>query len=181
WLEWDPNPHTRDVVQRLLEEEDEDSISRLLLGKRLGFGTSGLRGRMGAGYGRMNDLVVIQTAQGLCSYLLRHFGEVCKSRGVVIGHDHRAQAGVSSVGFAQLTAAVLLSRGFRVHLMGRLAATPLISFGVSLKGACAGVMVTASHNPKDDNGYTGEMAVRSSLPTTLGLLRASRRTLCLGR
>ncbi|CAM9961157.1 unnamed protein product [Choristocarpus tenellus] len=63
------------------------------------------------------------------------------------------QGGLSSEGFAHLAAAVLLARGFRVFLMGGLAATPLVSFGVTLKRACAGIMVTASHNPKGDNGY----------------------------
>ncbi|CAM9980725.1 unnamed protein product [Choristocarpus tenellus] len=62
WLEWDPNPHTRDAVRGLLEDADEKAISRLLMGKRLRFGTAGLRAAMGAGYCRMNDLVVIQAS-----------------------------------------------------------------------------------------------------------------------
>ncbi|CAN0525746.1 unnamed protein product, partial [Laminaria digitata] len=61
------------------------------MGKRLAFGTSGLRGAMGAGFCRINDLVVIQTTQGLCRYLEKEGGEAFKARGVVIGRDHRKQ------------------------------------------------------------------------------------------
>ncbi|CAM9953061.1 unnamed protein product [Scytosiphon promiscuus] len=153
WVRWDPNPRTRATVQRWIEERDEVSARRGLMGKRLAFGTSGLRGAMGPGFCRINDLVVIQTTQGLCRYLEKEGGEEFKARGVVIGRDHRKQGGLSSDGFARLAAAVFVSRGFRVFLMDGTVATPLVAFGVSHTKACAGVMVTASHNPKKDNGY----------------------------
>ncbi|CBJ31711.1 conserved unknown protein [Ectocarpus siliculosus] len=153
WVNWDPNEWTRAIVQGWIENGDLDSARRGLMGKRLAFGTSGLRGVMGPGFCRINDLVVIQTSQGLCRYLEKEGGEEFKSRGVVIGRDHRQQGGLSSAGFANLAASVFISRGFRVFLMDGTVATPLVAFGVSQTKACAGVMVTASHNPKKDNGY----------------------------
>lgn len=68
WLAWDPNPQTRAEIQALVDQGDQQTLSKLL-GQRLKFGTAGLRGQMGAGYARMNDLVVLQTAQvsGLCA------------------------------------------------------------------------------------------------------------------
>jgi phosphoglucomutase len=86
YLEWDRNPDTRAEIQSLVEKGDEQKLEKLL-GSRLEFGTAGLRGTMGAGYSQMNDLVIIQTTQGLAAYLEQV--PEAKSKGVVIGHDHR--------------------------------------------------------------------------------------------
>ena len=112
------------------------------------FGTAGLRGRMGAGYAFMNDLVIIQTSQGLAKYLLE-IDNTCKDKGVIIGFDGRH----NSFRFAQLTANAFLSLGIKVYLFSAVVPTPFVAFAIKTLSATAGVMVTASHNPKDDNGY----------------------------
>jgi phosphomannomutase len=86
YLKWDRNPNTKKEIELLVEQKDDAKLQKLL-GNRLEFGTAGLRGAMGAGYSQMNDLVIIQTTQGLAAYL-DSFPEA-KSKGVVIGHDHR--------------------------------------------------------------------------------------------
>ena len=149
----DPNPETRAVVAQLLNNQDVSEL-RQLLGRRLAFGTAGLRGPMGAGYNRMNDLVILQTTQGVCKYLIQQFGEEeAKRKGVVIGYDHRRLGSLSSLGFARMSAAVLLSQGFRVYLLEDLVPTPFVAFAVKVLGTAAGIMVTASHNPPLDNGF----------------------------
>lgn len=97
----------------------------------------------------MNDLVVIQASQGLASYILSSFPNDARSRGVVIGHDHRH----NSEQFAKLTAAAFLNKGIKVYFYDELVHTPLVPFGIQQLGAVAGVMITASHNPGQDNGY----------------------------
>ncbi len=114
----------------------------------------GLRGPMGCGYNKMNELTVIQAAQGLILYLEEVVGvATAQSQGIVVGYDHRAAGTLNSKTFAELTCAVAIHRGFKVYLFEGLVATPLVPFAINAKGACAGVMVTASHNPKQDNGY----------------------------
>jgi len=147
WLKWDQNPRTRAVIEDLVYTNDVKELQRIML-TRLLFGTAGLRGRMGAGYGQMNELVVVQTSQGLVRYLLE-VEPGAAARGVVVGHDSRH----NSHRFARLAAAAFLSAGVKVFLHGAICATPFVPFTVREKGAAAGVMVTASHNPKEDNGY----------------------------
>ncbi|MCL4141056.1 UNVERIFIED_CONTAM: hypothetical protein GTU68_016705 [Idotea baltica] len=115
---------------------------------RLLFGTAGLRGRMGAGYACMNDLVIIQTSQGLGKYLVSVCPEA-KTNGIVIGYDSRH----NSHRFARLAASAFLMCGIPVYLLGKICPTPFVPFTVMQFKASAGVMVTASHNPKEDNGY----------------------------
>jgi len=103
---------------------------------------------MGPGFSRMNGLTVIQASQGLCTYLLENDPEV-KTKGVVIGHDHRHH----SESFARLTAAVFLSKGIRVIYYHKYVCTPIVPFTVSQYKASCGIMITASHNPKQYNGY----------------------------
>lgn len=125
-----------------------DSASlRRLMHPRIAFGTAGLRGRMEAGFASMNTLTVTQASQGFVSYLLSSGGDV--SRGVVIGYDGRHH----SLHFARLAAATFVHKGVPVRLFTEVVATPLVPFAVLRYGAAAGLMVTASHNPKDDNGY----------------------------
>ncbi|PVG04091.1 Phosphoglucomutase, first 3 domain-containing protein [Serendipita vermifera] len=147
WLKWDGNETTRAEIQRLWDEGRTEELERRLR-KRIEFGTAGLRGRMEAGFSRMNDLIIIQASQGLCNYILNNV-EKSRERGVVVGHDHR----YNSERWAQLTAAVFLQAGFKVYLHRNLVHTPLVPFTVQQTRAAGGVMITASHNPKNDNGY----------------------------
>ncbi|XP_068561291.1 glucose 1,6-bisphosphate synthase [Cebidichthys violaceus] len=153
WLSWDKNRWTRAQVESLVAAGRLDDL-RTRLCSRMSFGTAGLRAPMGAGFNRINDLTVIQSTQGLHSYLCRCFADF-SSRGVVVGFDTRGQedSGCSSQRLAKLTAAVMLSRDVPVHLFSTFVPTPYVPYAVKKLGAAAGVMITASHNPKEDNGY----------------------------
>lgn len=147
WLARDPDSKTRAEVEQLISVNDEAGLTDRF-GTRLAFGTAGLRGLFGAGPNRMNRLVVRETTAGLASYLLENDDEAGR-RGVVVGYDGRRQ----SREFAEDTASVLAGYGIVVHLFDREAPTPLTAYAVIKLGAAAGVMVTASHNPPDYNGY----------------------------
>ncbi|TMW67362.1 hypothetical protein Poli38472_012478 [Pythium oligandrum] len=153
WVAWDVNDGTKRQVQQALDAQDIPTL-RKLFSSRLEFGTAGLRAAMGPGTTAMNDLVIIQTTQGICKYLFDVFGpEEAKKRGMVVGYDHRALDTLNSKRFAELTAAVCVHYGIKVHLYEGFVATPLVPFCIEQTQAVAGVMVTASHNPKADNGY----------------------------
>lgn len=153
WLQYDKNPKTVSMVKDLLKEGAVEALKKCF-SSRMEFGTAGLRAAMGPGTSCMNDLTIIQTTQGFCHYLEESFDNL-KERGVVIGYDARAHppSGGSSKRFASLAAAVFISRGVPVHLFSDITPTPFVPFTVSHLGLCAGIMVTASHNPKQDNGY----------------------------
>lgn len=150
WLKWDKMKRTRKEIEKLIEKEDWETLRERLL-RRISFGTAGLRAAMRAGFDSMNDLVVIQTAQGIAEYLLENYlnGKDRLERGIVIGYDGRH----NSKRYAQLSANVFQLKGFKVNLYGCLVATPFVPFAILKLNALAGVMVTASHNPKEDNGY----------------------------
>lgn len=154
YIAWDTNAATRAAVQAMLDRGDMAALGKAL-GSRLEFGTAGLRGPMTAGYTAMNELVVLQTTQGLAAYLEQTFGAAAAHKaGVAIGWDHRAAAGgLCSQTFALIAAEVLLRRGFRVCLLPGLVHTPLVPYTVQQRKCAAGLMVTASHNPKEDDGY----------------------------
>lgn len=118
----------------------EDSFYR-----DLSFGTGGLRGKLGAGTNRMNEYVVARASQGLANYLL----EACKTPSVVIGHDSRRQ----SEEFAKTAAEVFAANGVHVYFWQELLPVPTVSYAVRELNADAGVMITASHNPAEYNGY----------------------------
>ncbi|MEF1289795.1 phospho-sugar mutase [Vibrio sp. M260118] len=147
WLEKDPDPHTREELQHLIDEkafeELEDRFSQ-----RLEFGTAGLRGKVGCGPNRMNRLVIQETATGLGHYLIEQIQDA-KARGVVIGYDGRTD----SKQFAHDTSSVLTALGIKVFLTHDVAATPIVAFGVKHFNAAAAVVVTASHNPPEYNGF----------------------------
>ncbi|CAA7270161.1 unnamed protein product [Cyclocybe aegerita] len=147
WLRLDPNPHTRKEIRDLWDADNHEELDKRL-SKRIEFGTAGLRGRMEGGWSRMNDLIIIQTSQGLAEYALQQLHQAT-SRGVVIGYDHRHH----SEEWAHITAKVFLTKGFKVHLLHGLNHTPLVPFSIKRLNASCGVMITASHNPKQDNGY----------------------------
>jgi phosphomannomutase len=145
WLAEDPDADTRAELRRLLDAEADDELADRF-GAKLEFGTAGLRGAVGAGPNRMNRVVVIRAAAGLCAYL--------KANGltdgpVLIGYDGRHKSDI----FAQDTAAVVRGAGLDAVLLDRPTPTPVVAFGIRHLEAVAGVVVTASHNPPQDNGY----------------------------
>lgn len=135
----------RELAALTDEKEIEDRFYR-----DLEFGTGGLRGIMGAGTNRMNKYTVGKATTGLGQYLLDNYGsKLCRSRGVVIGYDTRN----NSEYFSRTVADVLSGMGIRVYLHAYARPTPQLSFSVKFWNALAGVVVTASHNPKEYNGY----------------------------
>lgn len=149
WLKWDRNNKTLSEIRHLVDANNWSELKKRLL-NRVTFGTAGLRACMRSGFDAMNDLVVIQTAQGLCHYICQHYKPTeLQQKGVVFGYDGR----YNSQRFAELSATVFVRNGVKVWLYRRLVATPFVPFAIMQKGCLAGVMVTASHNPKEDNGY----------------------------
>ncbi|MFN3198578.1 MAG: phospho-sugar mutase [Bradymonadia bacterium] len=147
WMEADPDPETRAEALALIEADDEEALHGAF-GARLKFGTAGLRGALGCGPNRMNQAHVRWVTAGLADYLLAQVPEAT-TKGVVIGFDARK----GSTAFAEEAAAVLGGRGFRVYLFEMVVPTPLLSHAAARLGTAAGIMVTASHNPPQDNGY----------------------------
>lgn len=140
---------TRDELTLLNPETNVKEIEDRFY-RDLEFGTGGLRGVMGAGTNRMNKYTVGKATKGLGDYLFAIFGrDVCYERGVVIGYDTR----INSEYFAKVAANVLSSLGIRVYLHSHAIPTPQLSFSVKFWNAIAGVVVTASHNSKEYNGY----------------------------
>ncbi len=118
--------------------------------RNLEFGTGGMRGVMGAGTNRMNRYMIRKATIGLGNYLMDRYGaDCCREHGVAIAYDTR----LNSSTFAKEAASVLAAMGIRVWLQRDAAPTPQLSFTVTYVGALAGIVVTASHNPKEYNGY----------------------------
>lgn len=149
WLANDRDPDTRREIEDLVVANNVPELESRLR-HRIAFGTAGLRASMKAGFAHMNALTVLQASQGLANYTLQQrASESSGQRPVVIGHDARH----NSQRFARLAAAAFLHKGFSVLWFGQLVHTPMVPFTVVKYGAVAGVMITASHNPKNDNGY----------------------------
>ena len=151
WLADDPDPATRaelaELIARVEEGVDAEQARADLADRFAGmlqFGTAGLRGELGAGPNRMNRAVVIRAAAGLAAWVRAHDGG-----GVVVGFDARRNSAV----FAADTCAVMEAAGVEAMVLPRPLPTPVLAFAVRHLGADAGVMVTASHNPPNDNGY----------------------------
>jgi phosphomannomutase len=144
WIDQDPDAETVAELEKLISGSDEAGLADRF-GQRIGFGTAGLRGLLGAGPNRMNRVLVAQAAAGISKYLKENFDDPS----VVIGYDARKNSDV----FAKDSAQIFAGFGIRAFLFPELAATPLVAYAVRNLGASAGVMVTASHNPPGDNGY----------------------------
>lgn len=150
WIAQDPDEATRRELTELLSLAEDESTALAELENAfhapLEFGTAGLRGKLGAGPNRMNRVVVQQTAAGLAQYLLAkgHAGE-----SIVIGYDARFNSEI----FAQDTADIFAAAGFTAYIFEHVVPTPVLAFAIRELKTCAGVMVTASHNPPQDNGY----------------------------
>ncbi|MBN9202008.1 MAG: phosphomannomutase [Microbacterium sp. SCN 70-18] len=179
WLAQDPDPETRAELEQLLaaaDDGDADAAADLAdrFGARLAFGTAGLRGELGAGSNRMNRVLVAQAAAGFAAFLRERAGlgetdpadvdtdadghadgdahadaEPARVPTVVVGYDGRRNSRV----FAEDSAQIFAGAGLRAILLPRLLPTPVLAFAVRHLDADAGVMVTASHNPPNDNGY----------------------------
>lgn len=154
WVADDPDPVTRDELAAVLDAVAAgDEAARVDLADRfagiLAFGTAGLRGAIGAGPNRMNLAVVIRAAAGLARWIHDTAPDDGPTRGVAIGFDARHR----SADFAEVTAEVLAAAGIRALVLPEPLPTPVLAFAVGHLGTAAGVMVTASHNPPEDNGY----------------------------
>jgi len=147
WIVWDKNEKTRLQIKSLADKKNVPELKRLLL-KRMEFGTAGLRTRMGPGNSQMNDLTIIQTTQGLAKYLRESLPSVNR-KGVVIGFDGRH----NSYRWSRIVGSVFVNENIPVYLFSRLCPTPYVAYSVRTYDADCGIMITASHNPKDDNGY----------------------------
>ncbi|KAI0988880.1 hypothetical protein GJ496_000428 [Pomphorhynchus laevis] len=156
WIKWNRNEADRDRIQKLIDNNDKDAMIKAF-GNRIRFGTAGLRGQMNVGPANMNDLTIIQVCKGILSIAKKHYEQQRNlypdkkiNLSIVIGYDGRK----NSKRFAQLTGTVFVNSGFRIYNFGdRTVPTPMVPFSILMTKSCCGVMITASHNPKDDNGY----------------------------
>lgn len=168
WLAFDPNELTRQEIRDLRAQNSFACLSKKLL-QRISFGTAGLRSSNESGFAHMNDVTVLQASQGLVAYILKMTASSSSrdSASIVIGYDHRHR----SQRFAEISASVSLAAGVKVYYLGSVhlllpeldplqerdysltVHTPMVPFAIKTLGASAGIMVTASHNPANDNGY----------------------------
>ncbi len=175
WLADDPDPSTRAELAEVVERAragDADAAGDLadrFVGM-LQFGTAGLRGRLGAGPNRMNRAVVIRAAAGLTAYLQHDADHPRSEPFVVMGYDARHK----SDEFARDTAAVVTAAGGRAAVLPHVLPTPVLAFAIRHLGADAGVMVTASHNPAQDNGYKVYLGDGSQIVPPADALIAAR-------
>ena len=146
WIEADPDPSTRAELAALIESGAVDDLEDRMAGA-LEFGTAGIRGAVEAGSNRMNRAVVIRTTAGVAAHLASITDP--SERVVVVGRDARP----SSPAFMEDTIAVLTAAGFAVRYFVEPTPTPIVAYAGLTYGACASIVITASHNPPADNGY----------------------------
>ncbi|QHB16954.1 phospho-sugar mutase [Mannheimia pernigra] len=149
WLEQDPDLETRAELEQLIQAAQSDEKAKEELESRfcgrLQFGTAGLRGKLQAGSQGMNRVLVAQAAGGLAAFIKAYD----KVPSIVIGYDGRKNSNV----FARDTAEIMAAAGIKTYLLPRKLPTPVLAFAIQYFDTTAGVMVTASHNPPEDNGY----------------------------
>ncbi len=147
WLVGNYNDETKAEIRRMLDADDKSELIESFY-RDLEFGTGGLRGIMGAGTNRMNIYTVGAATQGLSNYLKAQFTDVPQIS-VVIGHDCRNNSRL----FAEVSANIFSANGIKVYLFEDLRPTPEVSFAIRHLGCQSGIILTASHNPKEYNGY----------------------------
>lgn len=147
WKTYDLDAETRAEIERMEREDEKLFIDSFY--SDLEFGTGGLRGVMGVGSMRMNKYTVGMATQGLANYILKHHAQVGGEGSVAIAYDSRNNSSY----FARIAADILAENGLRVYLYSELRPTPLLSFTVRELKCTAGIVITASHNPKEYNGY----------------------------
>ncbi|MCL1934150.1 MAG: phospho-sugar mutase [Candidatus Azobacteroides sp.] len=147
WLSREYDEATRKSVQELLDKEDPADLIDAFY-RDLEFGTGGLRGIMGVGSNRMNQYTVGAATQGLANYLKKEFADLPEIK-VVIGHDCRN----NSRRFAEISADIFSANGIKAYLFPDLRPTPEVSYAIRTLGCQSGIIITASHNPKEYNGY----------------------------
>lgn len=146
WLQGSYDIDTKKEIKALLDDKSFTELTDSFY-KDLEFGTGGLRGTMGPGTNRINKYTIGSATQGLSNFLLKKYpGEKIK---VAVAHDSRNQSNY----FAKITAEVFSANGIHVYFFSALRPTPLLSFAIRELGCKSGVMITASHNPKEYNGY----------------------------
>jgi len=147
WKTYDLDNETRLEIDRMEREDEKLFIDSFY--SDLEFGTGGLRGVMGVGSMRMNKYTVGMATQGLANYILKHHAQVGGEGSVAIAYDSRNNSNY----FANIAADILAKNGIHVYLFSELRPTPLLSFTVRELNCTAGIVITASHNPKEYNGY----------------------------
>lgn len=147
WLTPAYDAETQAEVKRMLENEDKTELIECFY-KDLEFGTGGLRGIMGVGSNRMNIYTVGAATQGLSNYLNKNFSDL-EQISVVVGHDCRNNSRL----FAEISANIFSANGIKVYLFEDMRPTPEMSFAIRYLGCQSGIILTASHNPKEYNGY----------------------------
>uniref|UniRef100_A0A5S6QUP7 Alpha-D-phosphohexomutase alpha/beta/alpha domain-containing protein n=1 Tax=Trichuris muris TaxID=70415 RepID=A0A5S6QUP7_TRIMR len=147
WLEWDKNQRTREEIEKLVQEAAVAELTDRL-SNHVTFGVSGIRAPMGAGFNRMNELVVIQITQGMCDYMLL-VNPCPDGRSIAVGYDCRH----NSYRFAQLAANIFLRKNFRVFFFSQPIPSAIVSYTVLRYNCDAGIMITASCDSKLYNGY----------------------------
>lgn len=146
WLSGNYDQVTKNTIQSLVDHKNHEELTDCFY-KDLEFGTGGLRGLMGVGSNRMNQYTVGKATQGLANYLLKTYPN--QDISVAIAYDSRN----NSTYFAQITADVFSANGIKVYLFEELRPTPELSFAIRHFGCKSGIVLTASHNPKEYNGY----------------------------
>jgi len=146
WLDSDIDEQTRNQIIHMLEQDENELVESFY--RNLEFGTGGLRGLMGAGTNRMNIYTVGMATQGLCNYLRKCFSSLSQIK-VAIAHDPRNNSRL----YAETTADIFSANGIKAYLFDDLRPTPELSFAIRYFGCQAGIVITASHNPKEYNGY----------------------------
>ena len=145
WLNGAYDEETKKEIRDLIDSKNEKELTDAFY-RDLEFGTGGLRGIMGVGTNRMNKYTVGRATQGLANYILKQNGESFK---VAIGYDSRNNSDI----FSKTAAEILSSNGIKVYLYDDIHPISLLSYAVRSLGCIAGIVVTASHNPKEYNGY----------------------------
>ncbi len=146
WLDSPIDDASREAIRTMMSENETELVESFY--KNLEFGTGGLRGIMGVGTNRMNIYTVGMATQGLCNYLLKQFSDR-EEISVAVAHDCRNNSPL----YAEITAQICVANGIKAYLFDDLRPTPELSFAIRKLGCQSGVVVTASHNPKEYNGY----------------------------